>query len=222
VVFPGEVFKVEMEFETYLREDEPTTFSSNIQFDNTAIEFVRLESDSGIFVENPPTVSTTADGIMTINGETNIYSPQNKYLFTLYFRAKEIKSAKEIQFSWLDINIVRKCNTVSDGKLFSFIVDGLCDKVVRRRDPPLLQSVYPNPAIDVVNVSYSIPENNLQHMVLTVANQRGDLVETLMNGLPSSGAGTIQWNTDGSPSGAYYIELRLGDRKETSKVVLAR
>jgi von Willebrand factor type A domain-containing protein/type IX secretion system substrate protein len=223
VVFPGDVFRVEMEFETELREDEPTSFTSTLEYDDEAFEFLGIETDDGIFIDNDP-IAFASNGVVTINANTTVFTPSNNYLFTLVFRARVLTSARSVTFNWLNVNVVRKCNTITTGEVFTILADGLCNKVIRLREPPMLQSMYPNPATHTTVVSFSISHEHAigKDISLSVRNEDGTIVTELAKGYYPAGDYSIPWQTSQLPNGVYWVELQSGEDVEVKKLVIVR
>ncbi len=223
VIAAGEEFRVQMQFKTELRRDEPTDFTSTIYFNPDLIEFVGISSDSGIFIDNDP-IAVAAHGRLTISAQTTVYTASNNYLFTLVFRAKTPKVAQTVTFQWLDVNVVRKCNTITTGEIFTFIVDGLCDKLVRQKEPPLLQSAYPNPAKSITNITFGISEEHSdgRTVSLRITNAGGEEVVRLADGFYSPGVYTIPWDTKTAAEGIYWVELQSEKGRESKKIIVIK
>ncbi|WP_405209320.1 glycosyl hydrolase family 18 protein [Aquimarina sp. LLG6339-5] len=78
--------------------------------------------------------------------------------------------------------------------------------------------MYPNPFASEVTVTFKLSKNELVNAV--VYNQIGVKVVVLKNNEKlSSGSQNIQWDTDGVPSGIYFLKLRIGKEVKTMKLI---
>lgn len=106
------------------------------------------------------------------------------------------------------------------------------DWVSVTQDEPLRQprgfkvlSVYPNPFNPVTTIRYAIPENS--QVIVTIYDQLGRKVKTLMNQTQSLGEYQLQWNGADDTgnqvgSGLYFCQVRVGGCSETIKMVYLR
>lgn len=78
-------------------------------------------------------------------------------------------------------------------------------------------SVYPNPATDQVNLSFSIPEKEKLSIELYQAN--GVLLNTISNKIFDAGDHQIDLNTGNLSSGIYLIKFRSGNDNQTIKMI---
>jgi hypothetical protein len=97
---------------------------------------------------------------------------------------------------------------------------------IRDREFPfgLKQSV-PNPFNALTTISYAIPTRN--HVVLTVYDCSGRLVDELVSGVKTPGPQATRWDgKDASgrelPSGIYFCILETGGKVATRKMTLIR
>lgn len=87
---------------------------------------------------------------------------------------------------------------------------------------------YPNPFNPNTNISFAVgDQDGAAHVVLTVHNIRGRVINTLVDEIKQPGSYTIQWDgTDskGSPvsSGVYFYSLKTEGQVETKKMMLLK
>jgi len=91
-----------------------------------------------------------------------------------------------------------------------------------------MQPIFPNPFNPSTTIRFTIaavPRNNQdlrQVSLLQVFDLNGRLVETLIDGIISSGEYEIIWNANDKSSGVYFIQLRSGNVVKTQKVILLK
>lgn len=81
---------------------------------------------------------------------------------------------------------------------------------------------YPNPTSDGATIRFSLgtPAADVK---LSIVDARGREVERLLNGESlSSGEHALWFNTQGLPSGTYFVTLRVGNTTETSRIQVMR
>ena len=91
----------------------------------------------------------------------------------------------------------------------------------------LLFQTYPNPFNPTTKVMYSLPVES--RVKLTILNPLGQLVETLVDGIQSSGYHSIEWDANRLASGVYFYRIEAMDVLNpsilfvnTKKMVLVR
>lgn len=76
-------------------------------------------------------------------------------------------------------------------------------------------TVYPNPAVNYVNISFPTPGN----YTLTLVNEIGQILATNA----SANAGNMTWNMSNRPSGIYFIQIRSQEgTTETREIIIRR
>jgi hypothetical protein len=80
-------------------------------------------------------------------------------------------------------------------------------------------SVYPNPASEVATIAYNVA-GRAENVNIVLTDLLGREVQTLANGLKSSGAQTQSVSTASVPAGTYLVRVQVGEKVSTSKVVL--
>jgi hypothetical protein len=83
-----------------------------------------------------------------------------------------------------------------------------------------LKQNYPNPFNPTTNIEFSIPK--LSNVNLTIYNQLGQVVTTLVNEALPPKSYSVDWNAGDLPSGIYFYRITAGDFSETKKMILTR
>ncbi len=79
---------------------------------------------------------------------------------------------------------------------------------------------YPNPFNPVTTISYTLPES--VNVILTIYNQLGEVVQTLVNEYKPAGNYTINFNAGKLASGIYYYQLKTNEFTDTCKMLLLK
>jgi hypothetical protein len=85
----------------------------------------------------------------------------------------------------------------------------------------LLQN-YPNPFNPTTQISYQIPNGNVQNVILKVYDILGKEVATLVNKKQNPGKYQVEFDGSYLPNGVYFYRLEAGKLIETKKMVLLR
>ncbi|MCB0503733.1 MAG: T9SS type A sorting domain-containing protein, partial [Bacteroidetes bacterium] len=100
-------------------------------------------------------------------------------------------------------------------------VEGIITNVTSNQTA--LLPVYPNPAKDIVNITYQV-KNSGEQVKLSVFDVMGHEIAVLVNEVQNTGTHEIKWHiTDAQyqlQSGYYFIRLSVGEINETRKVLL--
>ena len=83
-----------------------------------------------------------------------------------------------------------------------------------------IYNIYPNPFNPITSIEYSLPENAT--IELTIYNNHGRKIQSLVQGFQTAGYHSINWNAFNYPSGIYLIRLESGTYSKTQKVVLIK
>jgi hypothetical protein len=76
---------------------------------------------------------------------------------------------------------------------------------------------FPNPFSDYITIEYDIEESGI--VSLTIFDNIGQEVVTLVNEPQLKGIHQIMWNTKGMPAGIYFINLCSPKGIETKKII---
>jgi len=79
-------------------------------------------------------------------------------------------------------------------------------------------SVYPNPANEMVHLSFSLPERS--KLRIDLINPNGQVLKTISNRVYESGTQTTEFNLKGIASGIYWIRLASESDSQTMKLVV--
>ncbi|MFZ0454363.1 MAG: alpha/beta fold hydrolase [Ignavibacteriaceae bacterium] len=110
---------------------------------------------------------------------------------------------------------------VSDGLINLF--DGMVTDVKTNTEIPkfyLLEQNYPNPFNPTTVLKYEIPKSS--NVKLTIYNELGQLVKTLVNEEKSPGTYSVNFNAGSLSSGIYFYTIKAGDFYETKKMILLK
>ncbi len=83
-----------------------------------------------------------------------------------------------------------------------------------------LDQNYPNPFNPSTTIKFSIPENST--VELTVYNQLGEFIQTLVNEEKSAGSYEITFNAQDLSSGVYFYQIKANNFVSTKKLVLLK
>jgi hypothetical protein len=81
-------------------------------------------------------------------------------------------------------------------------------------------NVYPNPAINFTQVSYSLTAND--HVVLTLRSFTGQVLETLISEAQSRGTYSFDLNTGDLSNGMYFVQITTGGMNADKRFVVNR
>ncbi len=84
----------------------------------------------------------------------------------------------------------------------------------------ILDQNYPNPFNPSTTIKFSIPENST--VELTVYNQLGEFIQTLVNEEKSGGSYEITFNAQNLSSGVYFYQIKANNFVSTKKLVLLK
>jgi plastocyanin len=83
-----------------------------------------------------------------------------------------------------------------------------------------LDQNFPNPFNPKTMIRFSLPET--RHVVITIYNELGNKVVTLVNGSEASGSHTVVFDGSTLPSGIYYYRMEAGDFFAVKKLTLIK
>ena len=79
---------------------------------------------------------------------------------------------------------------------------------------------YPNPFNPSTTIQQYLSKD--AHVILSIYNAKGQLVEKLIDRYQVQGKYYIAWNADGMPSGVYFYRLNTDNYSKTKKLLLLR
>ena len=80
-----------------------------------------------------------------------------------------------------------------------------------------LSQNYPNPFNPSTLIEFSIPKQD--HVVLQVYDVLGRVVETLVDGVMSAGAHSVEWTPSNKESGVYFYRLQTNGATVVRKLL---
>jgi hypothetical protein len=83
-----------------------------------------------------------------------------------------------------------------------------------------LEQNYPNPFNPSTTIKFSIPKKST--VKLTIYNQLGELIQTLVNEEKSTGTYEITFNGQDLASGIYFYQIKANNFVSTKKLVLLK
>ena len=83
-----------------------------------------------------------------------------------------------------------------------------------------LENPYPNPFNPIVNLDFSIPQNDMTN--ISIYDITGRLVQELFSDIKDAGYYSIQWNAINYASGIYFIKISTDNFIQTKKVTLLK
>jgi hypothetical protein len=81
-------------------------------------------------------------------------------------------------------------------------------------------NVFPNPIVETLTISYFLPSS--QNLELTVYDQLGRRIETLLNEGKNAGNHQFTWDPGSAPSGIYYLKLIAEEGIITKQLVITK
>jgi len=81
-------------------------------------------------------------------------------------------------------------------------------------------NVYPNPLIDFTNINYSLSQS--QHIEISIFDQLGRKVETLVKARNDEGNHSVVWDTKTRTTGVYLLKFVTSDQIVTRQLVITK
>jgi hypothetical protein len=82
---------------------------------------------------------------------------------------------------------------------------------------PLNLSVYPNPSVSELNISFTLQKNT--QVELKLHSSLGQVVKIIAEENLNAGENKINFSTENLPAGIYYLQLKVDDKIITKKVI---
>ena len=173
------------------------------------------------------------DRVVTLNWNT--LTETNNDHFEIFRSGTMIASvesqgngANGFNYAWVDQNVEN--NTTYNYSLVSVSQNGERNELATASATPgaastmpvefALNPAYPNPFNPNTSLSYSLPE--AAHVTLTVFDNTGREVATLVNGLVNAGSHNVSFNANGLSSGIYFARMTAGSFSASQKLVLMK
>jgi hypothetical protein len=83
-----------------------------------------------------------------------------------------------------------------------------------------LEQNFPNPFNPSTTIKFALSEKS--NVSLTIYNQLGQKMTTLLNEEREAGYYSFQWNASGLPSGVYLYELQTDNYRSIKKLILTK
>jgi len=125
-----------------------------------------------------------------------------------------------VPFAIYDICVYIICDTVTINNVF-------CKSIFP--NPPLGISdrggngtfeLYPNPVQSLLEISYQLPAR--EDVTVKIFDVTGRLVQSITSESTGAGLHHVVWNTNGEPSGIYFVQLKTASYTVTKKAVVYR
>jgi uncharacterized protein (DUF1501 family) len=98
------------------------------------------------------------------------------------------------------------------------VITGVTENFINERFGQL--ACYPNPARELVNVSFMM--NNTNQVQLDLLDSKGNTVRNVLNEQREAGKQEAQTNVADLPAGLYFVQLKTGFVKETKKLLIVQ
>ena len=83
-----------------------------------------------------------------------------------------------------------------------------------------LNTAYPNPFNPATSINYTI--SDMDHVILSVYNLTGQLIETLVDDQQNAGNYTLVWDAAQLPSGMYFLRMETSNEMFHQKLMLLK
>lgn len=111
-----------------------------------------------------------------------------------------------------------------DGRVGDWNISGWADEDLCQLDlivpDRIALSASPNPFNPRTTINFCLPEPT--RVSMSVFNQSGRQIVTLVNGYRIAGNHEVTWDASGMPSGVYLMALSAGDKLEIQKIILLK
>lgn len=190
-------------------------------FQFTPMANALLQVTVQLFNTTPTDTTAVGVGIWATGSATTSYS---QFSAPVYY----LPGAPPANWAWILVQItdtlsgfpVVGANALIDDLAFQGIVgveDEIEGQIAQDFD---LQQNYPNPFNPSTQISFSLPINSEVNIV--IYDQLGREVDRLRQGTMNAGNHTVSWSARNLPSGIYYYQLQVGDRKLTRQMILMK
>jgi len=204
----------------------PMTFLSSIRFDPDYFEPIGVDGIGAITENAALAWSIKNRDTLEVCVDESFVPGQGNVLYFVRFNVHP-RFVPESAFLTLASATLFSdcCYNLSIPDTGSVLVDGLCDKVVRRRADFTLEQTHPNPMRGSTQFRFTVDEHAgtaAREASLILYSSNGDELARLYSGTVHAGAYSIPYANPGLPSGTYYYVLTIDGRAQTRSMLVVR
>ncbi|MFN8360241.1 MAG: FG-GAP-like repeat-containing protein [Candidatus Kapaibacterium sp.] len=118
---------------------------------------------------------------------------------------------------------VRAVNDVGAGpwsEVWKFTVEGIIGVQEHPQTTSEIDIEFSNPVQNQAAITVTNSSNT--HTTVSILDQTGRVIQTLLDQALPSGEAVIEWNTRSVASGVYFVEVQSGDRRVTKKIMVTK
>jgi hypothetical protein len=90
--------------------------------------------------------------------------------------------------------------------------------LINNHDGFFIQQNFPNPVNNSTSIAFHIPGSG--HVSLEILDNKGQVVDKIINSQLSSGDHMVIWNSSNNPAGLFFCLLQYGDSTLTQKIMV--
>jgi len=197
-------------------------FTSQIEYEEKYLTPIAVDGIDAISEGASLSWSVVRPGLLEVRSEGSFLPEPGELLYSITFRTTLPKSATT---SSVALALVRAytdcCPDTGVATAGAVLVDGLCDKIVRRRVRIDIEPLSPNPASSQTVASFTVHGHG-GHADLEVFRSDGSPVTTAFAGELAQGRHLVTIDLQSLSPGTYYVVLTLGSASQTQKLVVVR
>jgi von Willebrand factor type A domain-containing protein len=221
VLFAGRETQIPLIVSSPIDLQQELEYRISVDYNPDMISFLRFEIDGTISENMNVQITETVKGSLLINGLRGNPALVSGELIRLIFMGEHWTESQQVLFRIKDPSFAQSCIPQVDFAGDGVLLNGLCEKVVRKRDVFLGQNS-PNPIVagggSATIIPYTVSGKN--RVTLEVYNLDGVLVETLFDGFPEKGSYHARFSPKDLPSGVYVYVLKDANEVLSKKMVL--
>jgi hypothetical protein len=205
---------------------ERALFSLKLHYDDTVLEPIGVEGVGTITENALLTWRIAGTDTLEVRADESFVPGPGRVLFNVRFRLKRPKAAITSEIA---IPYVRAfsdcCYHQSNLAPNSILIDGLCNKVVRRRAEFTLEPNHPNPAREQTQFRFTVHDREgevARPATLTLYRSDGTIVRELYNAIVQEGVYDIPYSIGDLSAGTYYYVLSIDGKSQTRSLVVLR
>jgi hypothetical protein len=165
-------------------------------------------------------------GVLEVRADLSFQPRPGTVLYYVRFETPVLKEAVAKNFFLPVVTAYAQCCPLpGPDDTVAVFIDGLCEKIVRRRADVEMAPASPNPARGQTAFNFTVRERehfSSAHAVLTLFNTKGEPVDDIYSGEIRPGKYSIPYSLEGLPAGTYYYVLRTGSVAQTRALVVVR